>query len=150
MRRKMALISILLALSLAASMPATAESTQVEQLLNVAVEQLDKPYELFSNAPDSFNCLTLVIYCFNQVASGTITEDGVEGGYEKITSMQDVQPGDIVCFKSTNRLKGILGYHFGIYAGKGYFIHASNEAGKVTASKLKNYRKRFIGAVRIF
>ena len=142
--------AVFLLLILAVLMPARADSSQVEQLLSVAIEQMDAPYELFSSAPDSFNCLTFVTYCFNQVSNGIISVKGVKGGYKKITSMQDVKPGDIVCFKSSNRMKGILGYHFGIYFGRGYFIHASNSAGKVTASKLSQYRKRFIGAVRLF
>ncbi len=143
-------IALFLLLALVCSMPAMAESSRVEQLLSVAVEQLDAPYELFSDAPNSFNCLTFVIYCFNQVASGKISVQGIDGDYEKISSIRNVQPGDIVCFKSSSRLKGVLGYHFGIYVAKGYFIHASSEAGKVTVSKLKNYKKRFVGAVRIF
>ncbi len=143
-------IAVFLLLILAAAMPATADSSQVERLISVAIEQLDAPYELFSSPPDSFNCLTLVTYCFNQVADGTFSDKGVAGDFEKIASISDVEPGDIVCFKSSSRMKGILGYHFGIYVGRGYFIHASSSAGKVTANKLSKYRKRFLGAVRIF
>lgn len=148
--KKVKILAISLLLILVVSISALADSAQVEQLLYVAVEQLETPYELFSSAPDSFNCMTFIIYCFNQVASDTITINGIEGGYQKITSMRNVIPGNIVCFKGSNKLKGILGYHFGIYIGKGYFIHASNSVGKVTASKLEKYRKRFIGAVRLF
>ena len=143
-------IAVFLLLILAAYAPATADSTQVAQLLSIAKEQLGAPYELFSNPPDSFNCLTFVTYCFNRVADGTFSANGVERGYEKITAMKDAEPGDIVCFKSSSRMKGILGYHFGICVGRGYFIHASNSDGKVTVDKLSKYRKRFVGAVRIF
>ena len=142
--------AIILLLILTVTLSAAADAPQVKQLISVAIEQLDAPYELFSSPPDSFNCLTLVTYCFNQVADGTFSAKGVEGGYEKITSIKDVEPGDIVCFKSSSRMKGILGYHFGVYVGRGYFIHASNSAGKVTADKLTQYKKRFLGAVRIF
>ena len=65
---------------------------------------------LFSRSPDSFNCLTVATYCFNQFEDGTFSAKGVKGCYEKITSLRDMEPGDIVCFKSSSRLKGILGY----------------------------------------
>ncbi len=144
------IFALILLLVLTVAMPATADASQVEQLISVVIEQLGAPYELLSSPPDSFNCLTLVTYCFNQVADGTFSAKGVEGSCEKIASLRDVKPGDIVCFKSSNRMKGILGYHFGICVGRGYFIHASNSEGKVTADKLSKYRKRFLGAVRIF
>lgn len=64
--------------------------------------------------------------------------------------MRNVKPGDIVCFKSSSRLKGILGYHFGIFVGRGYFIHASSSTGKVCISKLKKFKKMFVGAVLAF
>ena len=142
--------AVLLLLILAVSSPAVADTSQVEQLLAVAIEQLGTPYELFSNAPESCNCLTFVTYCFNQVADGTFSGKSIECDYEKITSIKELKPGDIVCFKNSSRLKGILGYHFGIYVGRGYFIHASNSVWKVTVDKLSKYRKRFLGAVRTF
>ena len=67
--------AVLLLLILAVSSPAVADTSQVEQLLAVAIEQLGTPYELFSNAPESFNCLTFVTYCFNQVADGTFQQE---------------------------------------------------------------------------
>ncbi|MDO4867434.1 MAG: NlpC/P60 family protein, partial [Clostridia bacterium] len=143
-------IALFLVAILIVSIPATADSAQVESLLSVALEQLGRPYELFSTAPDSFNCLTFVMYCYNQVESGTFSFNRVEGGYERITSMRNVKPGDIVCFKSSSRLKGILGYHFGIFVGRGYFIHASSSIGKVCISKLKKFKKKFVSAVRVF
>ena len=58
--------------------------------------------------------------------------------------------GDIVCFKSSGNEGGVPGCHFGIYVGKGYFIHASSSANKVIMSKVKNYSGRFVGALRVF
>ena len=60
-----------------------------------------------------------------------------------------VQPGDIVCFKTSGNEKGLLSYHFGIYMGKGYFIHASNTAKQVIVSKMKSYSGRFLGGMRL-
>ena len=142
-------LTLALVLALALSAPAAAASSRVGQVLSVAVNQLGTPYELASHAPDSFNCLTFVMYCFNQADYGGITESGIQGKYRRIRSARSLKPGDIVCFRNTKKEIGILGYHFGIYLGKGYFIHASSGAGKVLASKLKDYKKRFLGAVRL-
>ena len=141
------LIAVLLILLLAT--PAMAASSKKDMILSVATEQIGKPYELYSDAPNSFNCVTFVAYCFNAVAPGTVSENGVNRAYDKITSKQDLKVGDILCFKTSSDQKGILGYHFGIYLGKGCFIHASNSAGEVTMSALKNYKHRFVGALRI-
>lgn len=143
-------IALVLLFALLFSMPAMASSSQVEKVLAVAMKQLGAPYELLSDAPKSFNCVSFVMYCFNQVESGTISQDGIKGDYTKITSTKHLKPGDIVCFEGSSGQKGILGSHYGIYAGKGCFIHASNRDGMVTASKFKDYKKRFVGAIRIF
>ena len=141
------LIAVLLILLLAT--PAMAAPSKKQMILSIATEQIGKPYELYSDAPNSFNCVTFVAYCFNAVAPGTVSENGVNGGYDKITSKEDLKAGDILCFKTSSSQKGILGYHFGIYLGKGYFIHASSSVGEVTMSALKSYKHRFVGALRV-
>ena len=147
--RRTAAVALLMALMLTMfARPASADSP-VEQVISVARDQLGKPYALFSDAPRSFNCVSFVAYCFNQVADGTISLDGISGDYKKIKSTKHLKTGDILCFKSATRKKGVLSHHYGIYLGKGYFIHASNADKCVTISKLKSYKKRFTGAVRI-
>lgn len=73
----------------------------------------------------------------------------ISGSYAKISSIKNLELGDIVGFKSLKKLRGILGYHFAIYAGNGYIIHAANKTDGVMVSKLKDCRKRFVGALRI-
>ena len=147
MRTKRTLaLALLLLLILSTPAMALPKSTKV---LNVAVAQLGKPYELSSDAPNSFNCASFVAYCFNTVKSGTITRNGVSGRCRKIGSMQKMKAGDIVCFRTSGSEKGILNYHFGLYMGKGRFIHASNSAKQVVISKLKSYSGRFLGALRV-
>lgn len=142
-------IAIVLILTVILSASATA-ATKGQQVVSVALTQLGKPYMLNSDAPNSFNCASFVIYCYNKVASGKITTSGISGSYSKITSASNLKEGDVVCFKTTQQESGILGCHFGIYMGRGYFIHASSSAGMVTVSKMKNYKKRFVGALRVF
>ena len=143
-------IACLLLFTLLFTTPAMATQSQIKQVLSTAMEQLGKPYDLFSDAPNSFNCCSFVMYCFNRVSNGTISNGRIKGNYEKVTSMKKLRPGDIVCFKGSKQQKGILGYHFGIYMGRGYFINAKNKREGVTVSKVKDYKKRFVGAIRVF
>ena len=143
-------IALVLLIAIATAVPALAASSEAIQVISVAMEQLGAPYELQSDAPNSFNCLTFVIYCVNQVAPGKLSEKGIDGDYSIVKSVKKLKAGDIVCFKSSNKLKGILGFHFGLYAGKGYFIHAANWDEGVTVSKVNKYKKRFVGAIRVF
>lgn len=143
-------IAVVLLLALMSAVPAMAMSSKVEKLLSTALEQMGAPYELYSDAPNSFNCFTFVTYCVNEVEDGKITWEGIDGSYKKITSIKRLKSGDIICFKNSKHHKGVLGYHFGIYLGKGYFIHAANQDEGVTIDEVKDFKKRFIGAIRLF
>ena len=139
-------LAIALVLAMIFATPALAASSQAKQVVSVALKQLGKPYALYPNSPSRFTCVSLVRYCYNQVSSGKITR----GGADRITSLSKLGLGDIVCFKASGNEGGIPGCHFGIYVGKGYFIHASSSANKVIMSKVKNYSGRFVGALRVF
>ena len=147
MRRTIALV---LLIALAAATPALAAPSRAKQAISVAMEQLGAPYELKSDAPNSFNCFSFVAYCVNQVVPGKISEKRIDGKYSIVKSIQKLKTGDIVCFKSSSKLKGVLGFHYGLYAGKGYFIHAANRDEGVKVSKINSYKKRFVGAIRVF
>lgn len=146
--KRIAALALLLAIVTAT--PAMAATMRAKQVISVALTQLGKPYKLNSDAPNSFNCASFVTYCCNQVSSGTISKSGIKGSYYRVASKSKMDVGDLVCFKTTGNEVGILSYHFGIYMGHGYFIHASNSAGKVIVSKLKDYAGRYLGALRVF
>ena len=145
-KRSIALALILLIIFMT---PAMAVQSRASRVLTVAVSQLGKPYALVSSTPDSFNCASFVAYCYNTVSSGTITRNGVSGRCRKISSLKKLKAGDILCFRTSGSEKGMLNYHFGLYMGKGRFIHASNSAKQVVISKLKSYSGRFLGALRV-
>lgn len=142
--------ALALLLILLSAIPATAASMRGVQVVSVAMKQVGKPYALHSDVPNSFNCATFVAYCCNQVSSGAVTKSGIGGKPKKITSVKKLEAGDIVCFKTSGSERGILSYHFGIYMGKGFFIHASNSANEVIVSKMKDYSGRYLGAMRVF
>ena len=130
--------------------------SSIEEAVRSATDTLEGAYSLVISSPSKL-IAARDIQGFRPLCMGALPDGSTIFASESCALdavgaafVRDVEPGDIVCFKNSSRLKGILGYHFGIYVGKGYFIHASNSAGKVTAGKLSQYRKRFIGAVRIF
>lgn len=133
------------------SIPALAASKRAKKVASIAAKQLGKPYRLSSDPPSSFNCSSLVRYCYNRVRPGTVTKNGINVRYKRIHSKNKLKVGDIVIFKNSSGVRPkILNYHFGIYCGKGYFIHASQAAGKVKCSKVKKYSGHWVGAIRIF
>ena len=143
-------IALVLLIAMVTTVPAMASKSQVKQVISVAMGQLGAPYELKSDAPKSFNCFSFVAYCVNKVVPGKITTKSIGGEHKRIKSIKSLKAGDIVCFKRSSKLKGILGYHYGIYVGNGYFIHAANKHDGVIVSKINDYKKRYIGAVRVF
>lgn len=147
MKRTVALVLLIIMVFIT---PATAASSRTGRVISVALKQLGAPYELISDAPNSFNCVSFVSYCYNKVVPGTIAKNRITADYSRIAAIKDLKPGDIVGFRSSKKSKGLVGYHFGIYLGRGRFIHAANKADGVIVSKLKDYKKRFAGAVRIF
>lgn len=152
---KRVIAAILLAAMLLTA-PAVAATSKGKAAVYVAMCQLGAPYALKSKAPDSFNCLSFVAYCCNKVKSGRITAKGFAADSRKIASIRDLKPGDVIAFtgndlpKSVKKVKSLLSYHYGLYAGKGYFIHAANKKQGVIISRLSDYKKRFVGAVRVF
>ncbi len=127
--------------SLAVSPPSTEEvidmlqlkkrTAKIDSFIEVAQEQLGKPYVFGSVGPDSFDCSGLVYYCLEQ--AGLSLERHTASAYsktdewEKITSMDDLEEGDILFFSTDGKRVG----HTGIYIGNGEMIDASSSKRKI-------------------
>lgn len=107
-------------------------SANIDEMIEVARAQLGKPYILGRSGPSSFDCSGLVYYCLKQAGStrGRYNAAGYAAvsDWEKITSYDDLQKGDLLFFWSTSR--GKIG-HVGIYVGDGMMIDASSSNGEV-------------------
>lgn len=102
----------------------TANPGSVSAFLDAAYAQVGKPYVTGGKGPDSFDCSGFVYYALQQSGNGIgyMTSGGWAGsGYATVSSMSDLQPGDIICFSG----------HVGIYAGGGTMIDASSSKGQV-------------------
>src|SRR5659263_179974 len=101
-------------------------SADISVLLNTAAEQIGKPYVFTRTGPKSFDCSGLVYYCLTQtglsVDRTSASGFSKEKDWEKITSMDDLKPGDILFFSTGGKKVG----HTGIYIGNGEMIDASS------------------------
>lgn len=137
-----------------AEMSTTKAESKVDQLLNLAAEQLGKPYVYATRGPKSFDCSGLTLYCFREIygiALGRSAQlQGYNEKYPKVESMSDVKKGDIVCFNTVEDDEDLTD-HVGIYIGDGKFIHASSEKGEVIISSMSSgyYKRVFSWARRL-
>ena len=108
-------------------------STEGQKIANYAMQFLGCDYVWGGNSPEEgFDCSGLVHYVYGQFGydihrvACDIAGDGVH------VEPDDLQPGDVLCFYSSDNYIG----HVGIYIGNGQFIHASTYTTGVIISEL--------------
>lgn len=115
----------------ATKVQAEVRSANISTFLDVAEAQLGDPYIFGNVGPSSFDCSGLIYYCLTQAGSslGRYNAAGYSqvGDWEKITSMDNLQKGDVLFFSTNGKKVG----HTGIYIGNGEMIDASSSNGKV-------------------
>jgi len=115
----------------AAKVKAETRNANITTFLDVAEAQLGDPYIFGNVGPNSFDCSGLIYYCLKQAGSslGRYNAAGYSqvDDWEKITSMDDLQKGDLLFFSTNGKKIG----HTGIYIGNGEMIDASSSNGKV-------------------
>ncbi len=127
-------------------------SANVSKMLEVAADQLGKPYILGNEGPKSFDCSGLVYYCLKQAGSsrGRYNAAGYAkvSDWEKIESMSNLEKGDLLFFWHSSA-KTRIG-HVGIYVGDGMMIDASTSNGKVVkrSCTTSTWKKLFVYARR--
>lgn len=122
-----------------------ANGANVQSLIAVAKSKLGTKYVRGGKGPNKFDCSGFVYWCLNQIGvkQGYMTSATWAkcNKYPKVTSLDAVQAGDIICFKG----------HVGIAIGNGEMIDASSSKGMVRTTSLnQNYwKKYFICAYRV-
>lgn len=123
----------------------------INTMISVAEKQLGKKYVLGNEGPNSFDCSGLVYYCLKEAGSnrGRYNAAGYSkvSDWEKITSMDKMQKGDLIFFYNNAYSK--VG-HVGIYIGNGMMIDASSRNGKVVKRSCTTtyWKKHFVCARR--
>ena len=106
-------------------------SGTIKEFLQTAENQLGKKYVWGAAGPNTFDCSGLVTYCLRQAGSSTgrLNAAGFSNNsrWEKISSMDNLEIGDLLFFSTNGKRIG----HTGIYIGGGMMIDASSANGKV-------------------
>jgi cell wall-associated NlpC family hydrolase len=109
-----------------ASVPA-ADPGNVEAFIDAAFAQLGKSYVWGGKGPNVFDCSGFVYYALKTSGNGIgymTSASWAQSGYARIDRMEDLQRGDVICYKG----------HVGIYLGDGTMIDASSSEGKIRVS----------------
>lgn len=151
MLKSMTLLCVVLSSSLMFSHPAQATSDFRlfgKEVVYAARQQLGLPYIWGGEDPNrGFDCSGLIKYTFEEFNVELPHRADLQFNYGTPVSRNDLQPGDIVFFRTGGYPIG----HVGIYAGNGNFIHAPRRGRPVTLESMNSsyYRQRFVGARRI-
>lgn len=119
------------------SSPGSTTASKLEYVIYIGQNQLGKPYVYGANGTSSYDCTGFTCYCFKQIGISlkrSAVDQGYDNTYTKISSISDLQRGDLVYFDTIS--DSDLSDHAGIYLGGGFFIHASSGQGKVVISTL--------------
>jgi cell wall-associated NlpC family hydrolase len=109
-------------------------------VVQVAMDQLGKPYEWGASGPGSFDCSGLTMYCYGKIGISLSHSSAAQFSEGQRVGRSELEPGDLVFFGSPI-------HHVGIYIGGGQFIHSPNTGDVVKISTLDN-RGDFAGGCR--
>jgi cell wall-associated NlpC family hydrolase len=119
----------------------------IQSVLSTAVHFVGTPYRLGGSSPsDGFDCSGFVYYVFAQ--QGVLVPRTVADQAGAGQKVRDVQPGDLVFFRTHGRGPT----HVGIALGPDRFVHAPNSRGEVRVEPLarRYWADRFLEARRLF
>ncbi len=128
-----------------ASVNAPSERTQA--LIQNAMGYLGRPYRRGGSSARGFDCSGFTTYIYRQHGIRLPRTSASQAGVGKPVPRSQLQPGDLVFFRTRGRRIS----HVGIYIGNGKFVHASSSRGRVRVDTLNSgyYYQRYAGARRI-
>lgn len=124
-------------ITLTADLPAAPAASAVgQQIVDLAMQHIGKPYVYGGSGPSSFDCSGFTSYVYRQ-AGITLNRTATAQLQNGTSVTQDqLQPGDLVFFRR-NTSKPVS--HVGIYIGDGNFVHASTNEYEVCVDSLYGY-----------
>lgn len=118
------------------------------KLVNLAKSKLGCKYVWGATGPNQFDCSGLTSWCYKQVGISIPRTSLAQSKGGKAVSKSNLQPGDLLFWKTTSAEVG----HVGMYVGNNQFIHAPNKSKPVKYDSLSNsyYSSRFVRARRYY
>lgn len=124
-----------------------------DKLISIAEKYLGTKYVSGGKKPSSgFDCSGFVYYCLNEAGIKQSYMTSIQWRsctkYQKITSLSQIQKGDILVFSGSTMAKG----HVGIAISSSKMIDASSSNGKVRTTQVTSsyWKTHFLMAYRIY
>ena len=132
----------------------TSSATSSSAISETAMKHLGTRYVWGGSSAGGFDCSGFTMYVYKQFGYSlphTATGQWQSGIGTKVSSISELQPGDLVFFNDPSRNAGKACSHAGIYIGNGQHIHASSAKDGVVISSLTSgyYNKYFIGGIHV-
>lgn len=131
-------------------------STLGQSIVNEAKKHIGKAYRSGGKGPNSFDCSGFAYYCVKQASGGSIRLSGGSSTQwrtapgQRITSISQLQPGDLFFICDPAYSAGYSTSHVAIYAGNGMLIHAADRRSGVVMNAIKDKDVRyFVGGIRL-
>ena len=118
------------------------------KLVELAKSKLGCKYVWGATGPNQFDCSGLTSWCHKQVGINIPRTSLEQSKSGKAVSKSNLQPGDLIFWKTTSAEVG----HVGMYVGNNQFIHAPNKSKPVKYDSLDNsyYKSRYVRARRYY
>ena len=124
-------------------------SGKAQEIVNCAMQYLGCAYVYGGSSPRGFDCSGFTSYVYAQcgVKINRTASAQLNNGYA--VSRGELQPGDLVMFKSGGGSSPAS--HVGLYIGNGQFIHSSAPGVGVVIDSLNSnfYSRTYVGARRV-
>ena len=127
-----------------------------QRIVDEAMKHVGKRYVYGAKGPNAFDCSGFAYYCVKQASGGSILLAGGSTNQwrstpgQRITSISQLQPGDLFFICDPAYSGGKATSHVAIYAGNGNLVHASDAKTGVIVNPIKDKDRRyFVGAIRL-
>ncbi|MEJ8548633.1 C40 family peptidase [Brevibacillus borstelensis] len=139
-------VSLLMA-GLLAMGASAAHAQEAAPLMNVVNDLYGVPYKSSGTTKNGFDCSGFTRYVFDALGVDLPHSSSSQYQVGETVSRKDLQPGDLVFFRTNGRSIS----HVGIYIGNDTFVHSESGRGVVNTRLSDPYywSKRFVGAKRV-
>lgn len=128
-------MSSLMADGYSVAQAATNNTSDAQKVIDLAKEQIGKPYVWGAKGPNAFDCSGLMNYVFQQALGRNIggwTVPQESAGTQ--VSVMSAQPGDLLFWGGHGST-----YHVALYIGDGQYIHAPQPGDSVKIASVSTY-----------